>query len=95
MTQPMQTHISYSAIVVITRQPADPLRIGNLEFIASTIYNPSDHVYNVLALDNEIHITYCNQTQTVDSDDLLIQDRVIICFGFFDWNVFLQRLELL
>jgi hypothetical protein len=94
MTQPIQTHISYSAIVVITRQPSDPLRVGNLEFVASTIHNPSDHIYNVLALDNEFHVTYYNHGQTADSDDLLLEDRVIICFGFFNWNVFLQRLEL-
>jgi hypothetical protein len=30
----------------------------------------------------------------VDGDELLVQDRVIVCFGSVNWDAVLQRLEL-
>jgi hypothetical protein len=53
LIRPVQSHVSYSAIVAITRQPADPFRVGNLEFVASTIHVPSDHVHNILPVDTD------------------------------------------
>jgi hypothetical protein len=94
MSCPIQCHVPYSAILAITRQPSDPFRIGNLEFVASTIHSPSDHVHNILPLNTDFHITYWSDGQYIDIDDLLLQDRVIICFGSLYWDVVLQRLRL-
>jgi hypothetical protein len=95
MSRPVQTHVSYSAIMAITREPADPFRVGRLEFVGSTIHVPSDHVHNLLPMDTDFHITYWNDSQNVvDVDDLLVQDRAIICFGFFNWDVIQQKLQL-
>jgi hypothetical protein len=57
MSHPVQSHVSYSAIVAITREPADPFRVGNLEFVASTVHVPLDRVHNLLPVDTDFHIT--------------------------------------
>jgi len=94
MSRSCQTHVSYAAILAITQQPPDPFRVGKLEFIASFIHTPSDHVHNLLDVSTDFHVTYWSDGQLIDGDELLVQDRVIICFGSLNWDASLQRLEL-
>ncbi|KAN0069628.1 hypothetical protein V8E54_011934 [Elaphomyces granulatus] len=46
-------------------------------------------------MDTDFHITYWNDGQDiVDFDDILVQDRVIVCFGSLNWDMVLQQLQL-
>ena len=94
MSRPVQTHVAYGAILVVTKQPSDPSKVGRLDFVGSAKYTPTDHVHNLLHLDTDFNITFWNDGQLGDDDDLLTQDRVVICFGTLHWDDGLQALAL-
>jgi hypothetical protein len=88
MTQPIQTHISYSAMwLCITRQPAFELATWN------SWRQPSTTRQTMYTMSCPWIPNFISHTIIMLKPSTMMTSYYI-CFGFFNWDVFLQRLEL-